>query len=266
MAIHGVTVSQSGDGATLCHIEEFSEELKKRIRENLAAIAHGAANAAEPIALYSYKYTLLAFMDRYSAKDENTKKGMVGELLAHVLIPELIEGLTSVSVLFNKEEKAIKKGFDIIYCNLSKKVSWYSEVKSGHRSDPKNADQANKVLLERARKDLVEKFHEGRMSLWSSALIDVAMVLGSEKAFSVKALLSGDSPLTKSNAVAHNKNAILVSVLYEDQKMPITLAAVKKYLDDVKLSGSFKDLIVFSIQKQTYEKVASFLEEEAANA
>lgn len=263
MAIQGIVISQSSDGATLCHITDFSDELRDRVRETFASIAHGAATAAEPVALYSYEHTLKEFMERYSGKDENTKKGMIGELLAHILIPDIFDELTSVSVYFNKEERSIKKGFDIIYCNLSKGVSWYSEVKSGHRSSSHSPDEANETLLERARKDLVGKFLEGRKSLWLSALTDVTMVLDSEKAVSVKVLLSEDSPLKKAHAISEDKNAILVSMLYEDSKNPVSLAAVNNYLKEVRESGDFKDLIVFSVQKHTYEKVASFLEAEA---
>lgn len=263
MPINGVAVEQSEEGNTLCKIEDFGDALKQRIRQNLTAIAHGKATAEEPIPQYSYKHTLKNFMERYASKDENTQKGMIGELLSHILIPDIFQDLTSLSVYFNKEERSIKKGFDIIYCNLSEKTTWYSEVKSGHRGASDNSDKANAVLLERASADLRAKFSEGRDSLWNSALIDATLVLGSEKAVTVKQLLSQDSPLNEANVTSQDKNAILISVLYETPANPISIVGLSGFFSEVKSNGHFKEIIVFSIQKETYQKIASFLEEEA---
>lgn len=263
MCIDGVTIEQSEEGNTLCKIEDFGDALKMIIRQNLAAIAHGKATSEEPIPQYSYKHTLKNFMERYASKDENTQKGMIGELLSHILIPSIFQELTSLSVYFNKEERSIKKGFDIIYCNLSEKITWYSEVKSGHRNANDNSDKANAVLLERASTDLKDKLSEGRDSLWTSALIDATLVLGSEKAVTVKRLLSQDSPLDEVNVTSQDKNAILISVLYETPVNPVSIAGLRKFFSDVKSAGHFKEIIVFSIQKETYQKVASFLAEEA---
>jgi len=263
VSIEGVVIEQSEEGNTLCKVEDFGDALKQRIRQNLTAIAHGAATAAEPILQYSYKHTLKSFLERYSSKDENTQKGMIGELLSHVLIPDLFQDLTSLSVYFNKEERSIKKGFDIIYCNLSEKTTWYSEVKSGHKSANDNSDQANAILLERASTDLRTKFSEGRDSLWNSALTDVTLVLGSEKAVTVKQLLSRDSPLNEANISSQDKNALLISVLYETPENPVSIGCLQGFFNELKKNGHFKEVIVFSIQKEAYQSVATFLEEEA---
>lgn len=265
MGIDGVTIEQSEEGNTLCKIEDFGDALKQSIRRNLTAIAHGNATSEEPIPQYSYKHTLNEFLKRYASKDDNTQKGMIGELLSHILIPEIFQNLTSLSVYFNKEERSIKKGFDIIYCNLPEKSTWYSEVKSGHRSANDNSDKANAILLERASTDLRTKFSEGRDSLWTSALTDATLVLGSERAIPVKLLLSQDSPLNSGKNTSKNKNAILISVLYETPENPASLTGLQKFFSASKEGGHFKDVIVFSIQKETYQKVAAFLEEEAKN-
>ncbi|AEP10301.1 Hachiman antiphage defense system protein HamA [Micavibrio aeruginosavorus] len=262
----GVVIEKSEDGNTLCKIENFSESLQEKIRQNLTAIAHGKSTSEEPIPQYAYKPTLKNFMDRYTSKDENTKKGLIGELLAHVLIPDIFQNLTSLSVYFNKEERSIKKGFDIIYCDLSEKSVWYSEVKSGHKNANDDSNEANTVLLERANTDLRDKFLEGRGSLWDSALIDVTLVLGSAQSITVKQLLSLDSPLNDAGATSKDKNAILISVLYETPTSPVSLKSLQGFFSKIKDSAHFKEIIVFSIQKETHQKVANFLEKEAENA
>lgn len=260
----GVIVEQSGE-STLCRIENFSEELKQRIRENLAAIAQGVAQVESLPEYFSYQNTLQRFLDRYVTKDENSKKGMIGELLSHILLPELFEELTSLSILFNKEERNVKKGFDIIYCNLSEKSLWYSEVKSGHKNSSSTSDNANETLLKRAYEDLKEKFLEGRESLWTSALIDVVLTLDANNIGSVKELLSADSPL---NALAksEDKNAILISVLYENPGNPVSIENLNNFLKQLKENGEFQSAIVFSIQKETFERVQDFLISEVPNA
>lgn len=264
MPIDGVVIQQNAERNTLCKIEGLSDALKERIRQNLTSIVHGKATSEEDVPQYAYKPTLKNFMERYASKDENTQKGMVGEFLAHILIPDAFQNLTSLSVYFNKEERSIKKGFDIIYCDLTEKVRWYSEVKSGHKNANDNSDDANKTLLERAHKDLKTKFSSGQDGgLWLSALTDAALVLGQEKAITVKQLLSKDSPINGETATSQDKNAILISVLYETPTNPISLDALQAFFKEAKATEDFNEIIVFSIQKETYQKIADFLEEEA---
>lgn len=259
--ISGVVI-ETASNCTLCRVTELSEELKQKIRTELSAISVGKAYAGSMPDYYSYKNILTQFLTRYETKSDDTKKGMIGELLSHLLIPHLFENLTSVSVLFNKEEKSIKKGFDIIYCNLANSDLWYSEVKSGHRSADATCTLANQTLIKRAYSDLKEKLNENRDSLWHSALVDVALALNSPDNESVKKLLANDSSLI-SKPQSQDKNGLLISVLFEDFIDGFDVSSLSALLIELISEKQFKCLVLFSIQKRTYQAIEQFLVQEA---
>ena len=263
MLIDGVFIKQDAF-RTLCIIEELSDALKKLIREELAAVMHGSNEVLELPEYHTYHNTLGFFLDRYEKKSQNIKKGMIGELLSHILMPKLFDHLTSVSVLKNKEERSIKKGFDIIFCDLGKKKFWYSEVKSGHLNAALEASDANDILLNRAYTGIEEMFLSGRDSLWQSAIIDVALTVEGGFKTTLKKLLSQDSPLV-SSIISKDKNVILVSVLYEDTLNSLKPEDIDGFFESIKDKGGFQEIIICSIQKGTYEKVAEFLKEESQN-
>jgi hypothetical protein len=179
MPFTGVRVENSKE-CTVCLIEDFSDEFKQKIRDNLASIFHGAVEVEALPYYHTYQSTVAEFLKRYDTKDENVKKGMIGELLAHVLLSNHHVNLETLSVLKNKEERNIKKGFDIMYLHKNDNSLWYSEVKSGHCSpsrknaaiDPK---KSNAGLLKRAKDGIIEMFESKRDTLWDSALIDATL-------------------------------------------------------------------------------------------
>lgn len=86
--------------------------------KNLTLICHGRDKADSTRRMYSYKSTVKEFVKRYKENNvlqgNNRNKGMIGELLFHILITE--EQLYSpVSAFFNLEERSFKKGFDVAY-------------------------------------------------------------------------------------------------------------------------------------------------------
>ncbi len=81
----GVTFKQAGQYA-MCCIENLSDELITALRDNLTRICHGADLGSRNMVIFKYEATLKSFWDRYSTKDLNTRTGMLGELLAHVII------------------------------------------------------------------------------------------------------------------------------------------------------------------------------------
>lgn len=259
--ISGVIVEQVGN-CTMCRITHFSDELRQKIRSDLCEIAFGKAEVKTMPSYYNYKNILSQFLDRYAKKSVDTKKGMIGELISHLLIPDLFVNLTSLSIYFNKEEQSIKKGFDIIYCDFTTSSIWYSEVKSGHKSISSTSSETNIGLLNKAYTDLKEKLNENRASLWSSALIDINLTIESSESASVKKLLSIDSPLTN-KPTSSDKNGLLISVLFEDTANICEMSSLEHYFINQTAKSEFKDLILFSVQKKTYEAIADFLEQEA---
>jgi hypothetical protein len=104
----GVNFKQIDQYPLSC-VETFSEELQIALRENLTRICHGVDQASRDRAIFRYPATLKVFWDRYSNKPATTKTGMLGELLAHVVILKLFPYFDVVSPFFNMEEKKHKK-------------------------------------------------------------------------------------------------------------------------------------------------------------
>jgi len=259
MPIEGVRVIE-GTKYSIFYIETFSNGFKEIIRRQLQGIWSGFAIADSLPEFFSYKNTLKFFLERYNSKSVETKKGMIGELLSHLLLNNHFNELTSLSILKNKEEKSIKKGFDIIYCSNDNKL-WYSEVKSG-RSETGSEDSTsyNKTLLKRAKDDIGLKIAENRNSLWESALYDVeAMIKESEGKVKMAKLLSDDSPILNVN---QRKNVILISALYHDLIDAIEEGSVSDFLAMTLAENIFDGVIIVSIQKKTFETIVNFLNEE----
>ncbi|WP_291076078.1 Hachiman antiphage defense system protein HamA [Empedobacter sp. UBA6322] len=260
MPIEGVNQIDKSN-CTLYIIESLSEELKQIIRDQLQGIWSGFAMADSVPEYYSYKFTLQSFFERYTPKDSKTKKGMIGELLSHILLNHTDNNLTSLSILKNKEERSIKKGFDIIYCEIDCDKLWYSEVKSGRSESGKDSNTYNEILLNRAKKGINEMILERRNSLWESALIDVDLVIKENKGkLDLKQLLSKDSPMIKDE---QKKNVILISILYHNIADCIDENNQVTFYDTTKSEDIFNDIKIISIQKSTYEAVADFLSDEA---
>ncbi len=260
MIIDGVRIIEN-QNYSMFYIDRFSDEFKQMIREQLQGIWSGFATTDSLPEFYSYKNTLTSFFDRYSPKSENTKKGMIGELLAHILLNNQDNGLTSLSILKNKEEKSIKKGFDIIYCDIESSKLWYSEVKSDRSEDgSKDSTTYNIDLLNRAKNGIREMIDERRNSLWESALIDVSlMIKESEEQLNLRQLLSNDSPFLNDN---QKKNVILVSTLYHELNDEITENSVSDFYTNTFNEDLFEDVIIISIQKETFEIIEDFLRDE----
>jgi hypothetical protein len=263
MPINGVRIIEEPNYSVF-YIDNFSDEFKQIIRDQLKGIWSGFSKADSLPEYYSYQNTLKSFLGRYNSKSIETKKGMIGELLSHILLNYQDNHLTSLSILKNKEEKSIKKGFDIIYCNIADKKLWYSEVKSG-RSESGSVDSTNynQELLKRAKEGILKMINEKRESLWESALIDVDLVIKeNEGRLDLAKLLSNDSPCLNSN---QKKNVILISSLYHDLSDTINKDSVSDFWDNTLSENIFEDVIIISIQKTTFETVAIFLNDEITN-
>ena len=258
MSIDGVRTLENTTHSVF-YIDELSDALKQIIREQLQGIWNGFSTTESLPEFYSYKNTLTSFLDRHNSKSDETKKGMIGELLSHILLSRQANNLTSLSILKNKEERSIKKGFDIIYCEIDNDKLWYSEVKSGGLNRDTTSSY-NDVLLNRAKEGIQAMINENRNALWESALFDVsATIKESEGRLNLQELLSNDSPILTSE---QSKNVILISVLYHNLADEIDINSVENFRNSVIAEGIFLDTIVISIQKATFLAVSDFLNNE----
>lgn len=106
----GVTFKQAGQYA-MCCIENLSDELITALRDNLTRICHGADLGSRNMVIFKYEATLKSFWDRYSTKDLNTRTGMLGELLAHVIILKKTRQFRCGFSILQHGRKAHSKGF-----------------------------------------------------------------------------------------------------------------------------------------------------------
>lgn len=263
MAINGVSITQ-GEGYILCCVDEFSDDLKTLIREELSAICHGKSEVEEyGLVRHSYKRTLEQFLVLYDPKPDNTKKGIIGEFIAHLLINKVLPTFKAITILFNKEELSIKKGFDLTYIELKDGVIWYGEVKSGELSaaGADSPDKKNKELLDESKNGIREFLAGQRPNLWNNVIIDVGLSIAHKDRKKVKDLLDADIENIQNDVGAKN-NVILISVLFHDAKNKVSEESLQEHLTKFTAEAAFENIIIFSIQKSTYSLIEEFLREE----
>lgn len=263
MPIDGINITQE-TGWVVCYIDEFTEQLKDMIREELNRICYGKAQIEEDdLGHYSYKRTLKDFLRRYSNQSDNTQKGMMGEFIAHLVISRSLPNLKTISVFFNKEDISIRKGFDLNYIDFEGNTIWYGEVKSGEVTHPNNPDNKNRDLINLAKNGIQEFLSGQRPNLWDSVIVDAGLSFASKEKKTVSDLLKNDIRQIEDGEVEVRKSVILVSVLFHDTQNKITTQSVKDHLSRVVEGGHFSDVILFCIQKTTYSKIEEFLNQEA---
>ncbi len=250
---------------TLCHINYFSDEIKSAIRENLSKICYGSLKTSTSRITYNYQNTLREFLDRYEKKSPDTKKGMIGELLTHILLLTYFPEFHVVSPYFNLEEKSIKKGFDVVLFSIENKELWITEVKSGELHQGKNANETTKQLLNTAKKDLNKRLNENNNTIWENA-INGAMIALDQKNDIKDAVLEilgiNSDEATSINATSTDKNVILVSGLFSSLKDKVEEDTVKEISNAFSKEKIFRQIIIFSFQKNTFLKIVDFLIEE----
>jgi hypothetical protein len=259
----GLVVRQSG-ASKLILVEHLSDGLKDDLRAQLSAFCYGVNFVAENALYYDFKTTVQQFLERFDTKPPKTQLGMIGELLTHVLVAKDDHSLTSMSLYFNKEEKSIKKGFDLLFLDASGQSVWYAEVKSGRIGKSGTAESKGLKLIGIAGRDLVGKLKvEKRRTLWDSAMHDVGATVASGLGQSVRELLRADATDVLGAQVSL-RNVLLVSVLFHDVldgDQP--LASINKSLEAIRAKKHFADLRVVAIRKSTIEAIVDFLRAEA---
>ncbi|WP_429036967.1 Hachiman antiphage defense system protein HamA [Aeromonas media] len=247
------------------HINHISDALKDIIRKNLTSICHGSSSSGS--ALYSYKSTLKSFLERYDKKPDNTKKGMIGEFISHLMMIESFENLKISSAFFNLEEKSIKKGFDLIVYDSEDNSVWITEVKSGNLHKGKSHDETTKELLNTAKSDLVSRLNEQETQYWINAINHVRSSVKEADDYkdTLIAILDYNygSKAATGKASSKDKNVILVSNLFEALETKVTINPVESAHKEITASSLFHKVIALSVQKGTYENIVNFLRMEA---
>lgn len=262
----GVVVTKSEDGvAWICHVESFSDELKTQIRKNLASICYGESALDSDSRLYSYKATLKEFLSRYGQKRDRQKKGLIGELLAQVIILHEMPHMVPASPYFNMEEKSMRKGFDLVLLDDEEDVVWVTEFKSGARRVNQGSDAKNNDLINGAKNDLYERLNENNQTFWLNALNSAKVsVRNADSKKTIVSILEGiGDDVVDELAVSTDRDVILSTIMYGSLQDKVTFDYVANKQEVIAAENLFNNVVIFSIQKGTYTRVADFLAEEA---
>ncbi|MFC1467279.1 hypothetical protein ACFLQY_01115 [Verrucomicrobiota bacterium] len=266
--IDGVNFKQ-GEGYATCHIDEFSEELESCLRSHLATICHGDHLASRGLKSYTYESTLIIFCERYENKTDETKKGMIGELLCHVLFSEYFPEYEIISPFFNMEEKSIRKGFDLVLYSRSEKNVWISEVKSGELLINDTPDKATQRYLDAGKKDLNRRLNENSNTFWLNAVNAACIAISNCRDYkdAVIRILDQEGGAALNHAAASSdNNVVFVSALFADISDKFAENIPKNFSRELQSESLFERSFVFSVQKSTYDKIADFILREACRA
>lgn len=253
-------------GYALCHINDFSYDLQKIIRERLSSICFGMSDGESGKKLYSYQSTIKEFLNRYDSKPPNIKKGLIGELITHILISEFFPEYAIVSPFFNLEERSIKKGFDVVLTSIRDNELWITEVKSGELHKGKTSDETMDDLVSYARVDLISRLNGENKSLWLNAIHDAKIALDRHNDLKdvVVDILENIGDKSVDGLVNSKElNVFLTGTLFAPLTDLCCESRVKQKHKIIFSENIFKGLFVLSVQKETYKKVYAFLKKEA---
>ncbi|MGO4731830.1 hypothetical protein [Paenibacillus sp. 2KB_22] len=259
---------QRKEGYAVCHIDNFSQDMGDVLRKELSAVCYGSAKAKSTRKAYTYEKTLTEFLERYETKAPDTQMGMIGELLTHILVINYFSEFNCVSPYFNLEERSIKKGFDVVLYSSGDNELWITEVKSGEIHKNKNSNETLSDLLGTAKRDLQKRLNENEISIWENAINGAKSVLEDQKDVKdavMEILYDFEDDVAEENAISNNKNVILVASLFSCLTDEIGIDEVQKFSKKVLKANKFRDVIVFSFQKRTYQRIIDFLRSEAAS-
>ena len=268
----GITeIPQSG--YRIFYIENLSDELKNRIRDWLSKICYGESNAASGRPTYSYKNALKHFLHLYeninetsTQKTENRKKGLVGELLVHVIMLEFYTDYSINSAFFNLEEHSYKKGFDVVLSNKISKEIWILETKSGNLKKDKNNNDTIKSLLSIGKSDLKKRLNENNDLLWQNAINHAKCYMddqnNDEKDAVLKLLGDYADNATLEKLKSTDINVMLAGMLFYDITDKFSEESVSNTYTNYKQKNEFKDIHLIAMQKNTYAAIVDFLKAE----
>lgn len=249
-----------------CNIEYFSDELKSIIRAHLSEICHGTGKASTGRIMYSYETTIKEFLNRYEKKTTKIKKGLIGELLTHIIISEMFPEYRVITPYFNLEERSIKKGFDIVL--VSKKANYelfVTEVKAGEVHKGKTSDETMNDLIGLAKNDLLSRLSDDNTSLWHNAINGAQSALDRNDDYKdaiIEVLEDMGDKSVVGQVNNRDINVFLTGVLFASFSDRASEVNTKKKLKTIAKEGKFKSVFGLSIQKETFVKVYNFFKDE----
>lgn len=248
------------DDASILVLEEITQEIRDTLNARLVGYCYGRVKAAEDADYYSLDTTIDEFFKLYDTKSDETRLGIAGELVVHLLVPHGHERLVSAALYLNKEESAIKKGFDLTFYDGDDGGLWYGEVKAGRVNDSQTADSKVRDLIGIAERSLHDMFtSDVRKKRWDSAQLDADATLQSKQARSVKQLLRADFMTVHGGGTAKVRALLCGVVMHKLDLSEIDAETGKTLIENVTGRGRFADLRVLLIQQSDLEDLVDVL-------
>lgn len=241
-------------------LESVTDEIKQTLKERLSDYCYGRVQSGESADYYSFENTVEEFFRLYDTKPRNARVGLAGELMIHLLLPHGHASLDSACVFLNKEEYAVKKGFDLTFYDRVQNEIWYGEVKSGDVAQGSDANAKARERIGEAERSLEKMFTTDiERKRWDAAVTDASLALESNDANKVKDLLRTD--FTEIRKDADKKvQALLCAVVMH----PIDISEIDAMTGEDILSGvlsrkRYKDVRLLLVQQSDLETIVSVL-------
>lgn len=250
------------DQASILILEEITTEIRETLHSRLAEYCYGRVQAEEDPDYYSFALTVEEFFKLYDSKPDQTRLGIAGELIVHLLVPHGHERLVSAALYLNKEESSIKKGFDLTFMDESDGGLWYGEVKAGRVNTSQTADGKVRDLINDAELGLHKMFtSDVRRKRWDAAILDANATLQSEQADSVKKLLRADFNAAQSGNSVKVRALLCAVVMHKMDLSEIDGDTGKALITSVSGRGRFEEIRLLLIQQSDLEDLVELLRE-----
>lgn len=249
----GVVVKRKGRTLIL-EVQSLSDELKKKISDELVNICHGKYALVSNFNYHSFDETVKELVNHRIPSNTNRKVGVLGELLLNVLIREFTD-FKIVSPFFNLEERNVKKGFDIIAVDSNKDL-WIIESKAGELGKLKTSTDKVRERINTAKSDLDRRLNKHNTQLWLNAVNSVRTALddNSEKLTIVNILNKNSN-----SCISNDKNVVLAGTVFCKFNTKINENELMKLYNSILNTNKFSQLNLIAIQKQTYQAIIDYL-------
>lgn len=223
------------------------EILKEKLKKLLIQICYGK----EKIEIMTFEETIKELNTRISTKTDEQKAGMIGELLFHIKSYEFFKEFSHISVYLNREERSVKKGFDVLLFDGEK--VWYSEVKSRENASDEDITDAHGKKIKEAINDIKEKFNSNIDNYWLTAKTNIVNIKSKKLEKQIADILTRDINIKVP------KNAIAVSTVFKHNFKEINKNDIELLLK--KRKGEFNILSAVCISHEDYKEVINILKE-----
>ncbi len=255
----GIRIVAVADASILI-FERVTDEIEQALRSRLADYCYGRVQAGEDPDYYSFDLTVEEFFKLYDSKADTAQLGLAGELIVHLLLPHGHDRLVSACIYLNKEERNVKKGFDLTFRDQQDGGLWYGEVKSGRVKESQTADKKVRELINTAENGLHAMFtSDVRRKRWDAAILDADSALQTSEASSVKKLLRADFKTLNGGSAPKVRAVLCAVVMHPFNLSEIDAGTGEELIKSVTGRERFDGLRLLLIQQSQLEDLIGVL-------